>query len=132
MPSLTRANWLATTSPLVNTPLKNPTEGLTEIEITDPMHALYGRRFALLSISTSPQAVGYANVIYQGHMRLRIRLTSTQLAPPRSDLGTKLTLESVTELVTVAHQCDESLCLLPRSSSGIACHRPCKRPSPET
>ncbi len=120
-----------TSSPLVNAPLKNPTEGLTEIEITDPMHALFGRRFALLSISTSPQAVGYANVIYQGHIGLRILLASTQLAPPRNYLGIKLTLESVTELVTLAHQCD-GLCLFPPTSSGVAYRQPCKRPSPET
>ena len=111
------------TSPSVNTPLKKPTERLTEIEVTDPMHALFGRSFALHSISTTPRAVGYAEVIYQEHMRLRIRLTSTQLAPSCNYLGTKLTLDSVTELVTFVHQCD-GLCLFLPISSGVAYHQP--------
>jgi hypothetical protein len=108
------------TTPLVNTPVKNPSEELTEIEITDRMHPLFGRRFALLSISTSPRAIGYAAVIYQGHMQLRIPLSATQLASPRKYLGTKLTLESVTEFVTFTQQCD-SLCPFLPTSSGAAC-----------
>jgi hypothetical protein len=70
------------------------------------MHPLFGRRFTLLSVSTSPRAIGYASVIYQDHMQLRIPLSATHLAAPRESLGTKLTLESVTELVTVVHQGD--------------------------
>ena len=70
------------------------------------MHPLFGRRFALLSVSTSPRAIGYASVIYRNHMQLRIPLSATHLATPKELLGTKLTLESVTELVTFTHQCD--------------------------
>jgi hypothetical protein len=113
------------TRPLVNTPVKNPSEGLTEIEITDPMHPLFGRRFALLSISTSPRAIGHAAVIYQGHMQLRIPLSATHLSAPAQSLGTKLTLESVTELVLLTQQC-EALCPFFPTLSGTDCPPPSK------
>jgi hypothetical protein len=48
-------------------------------------------------------------VTYQGHMHLRIPISATQLALPKQYLCTKLTLESVTELVTLVKQC-EVLC----------------------
>ncbi|MDJ0733511.1 MAG: hypothetical protein QNJ47_05380 [Nostocaceae cyanobacterium] len=74
------------------------------IEVTDVMHPLFGRRFAVISISTPPSGGGYAVVAYQGHMRLRIPLSATQLSLPQQYISTKLTLKSVTELVTVATQ----------------------------
>jgi hypothetical protein len=89
------------------------------------MHALYGRRFALFSISTSLRAVGYVDVIYRGYMRLRIPVAATQLAPARKNLGTKLTLESMTELVALAHQC-EVLCISPPIASGAISPQPSK------
>jgi hypothetical protein len=58
-------------------------------------------------------------VAYQGHMRLRIPLAATQLALPQEVLGTKLTWESVTELVTLAEQC-EILCPSQPPPSGSA------------
>jgi hypothetical protein len=81
------------------------------------MHALYGRRFSVSSISTPPGTPGYADVLYKDPMRLRIPLNSTQVGLPRCYLGTKLTLESVTELVTLFHQCD-ALCPSPPIKSG--------------
>lgn len=95
------------------------------------MHALFGRRFRCLSISTAPTAVGYADVIYQGHMRLRILLSSTQLSLPRNYVGSKLTLESVTELVALARQCD-ALCQSLPTSSGTVCPLPSRTPLPKT
>ena len=83
------------------------------------MHALYGRRFTVVSIVTPLGSPGYVDVLYKEPMRLRIDLDSTQLGLPRSHLGTKLTLESVTELVTLFHQCDV-LCPSPLITSGIA------------
>ncbi|WP_197036026.1 hypothetical protein [Fischerella sp. PCC 9605] len=97
------------TKPLLNAHLKNPSANLTDIEVTDVMHPLFGRRFAVISISTPPSGEGHAVVAYRGHMRLRIPLSATQLALPKQYLRTKLTLESVTELVTLAKQC-EVLC----------------------
>ncbi len=66
------------------------------------MHPLFGRRFEVISLSSDGGGDGHAVVVYQGHMRLRIPISATQLTSPRQDLGTKLTRESVTELVTLA------------------------------
>lgn len=142
--------------PLVNAPFNNPSEDdLTEIEVTDPMHPLFGRRFAVISLSTSQKA-GHAVVVYQGHMRIspalmrinetamrisrgnmrinetamriRIPLSATQLAQPRQDLGTKLTWDSVTELVALTKQY-EVLCPSHPKLSGVGLSRNSKRPS---
>lgn len=58
-------------------------------------------------------------VAYQGHMRLRIPISVTQLALPKQYLCTKLTLESVAELVTLVKQC-EVLCQSHPVKSGNA------------
>ncbi|MDJ0682390.1 MAG: hypothetical protein QNJ18_21325, partial [Xenococcaceae cyanobacterium MO_167.B52] len=99
------------TKPFVNTPFNNPeVEQPSEIEIIDPMHPLFGRKFEVISLSHSGQELGSAIVKYQGYMRLRIPLSATQLTPSIQYLGTKITRDSVSELVTLASQC-EVLCL---------------------
>jgi hypothetical protein len=92
------------------------------------MHPLFGRRFAVISISTPPSGAGHVIVAYRSHMRLRIRIEATQLALPRRYLGTKLTLESVTELVMLAKQC-EVLCPSNQMQSGTALPRRSKKQS---
>ena len=92
----------------------------TEIEITDPMHPLFGRKFEIISLSYSGQGLGNAIVKYQGQMRLRIPLSATQLTPKRRYLGTKITRDSVSELVNLASQC-EVLCLSHQDKSGNVC-----------
>ncbi len=84
------------------------------------MHPLCGRKFELISLSHSGQESGSAIVKYQGQMRLRIPLSATQLTPTRRSLGTKLTRDSVTELVTLASQY-EVLCPSHRDKSGTVC-----------
>jgi len=152
------------TKPLVNAPLQNPTaDDLTEIEVTDPMHPLFGRRFAVISLSTSRQGSGHAVVAYKGYMRInsvamrikqkdlcispvamrigqdsmrtdpgdmriRIPLSVTQLALPQRALGSKLTLESMTELVTLAEQY-EILCPSLPTPSGTVLTPDCKQSS---
>ncbi|MGR3279663.1 hypothetical protein ACSYAD_31885 [Acaryochloris marina NIES-2412] len=118
-------------SPQVNTPFVNPSDDIQEIEVTDPMHALYGRRFRVLSICMLPGAAGYVDVHYKAPMRLRIGLDSTQLRLSHNYLGTKLTLESVTELVTFLQQC-EVPCLSPPLKSGVTCPQTFKPPSFKT
>ena len=92
------------------------------------MHPLFGRRFAVVSLSNPPTGAGHAVVDYQGYMRLRIPVSATQLVSPQQYLGTKLTLEGVTELVTLAMQC-EVLCQSHPLKSGAASPRPCKKQS---
>jgi hypothetical protein len=57
----------------LNTPVNNPpVDDLAEVEVTDPSHPLYGRRFALLSTRPCPHSVGYIFVAYRDTMVLRI------------------------------------------------------------
>ncbi len=84
------------------------------------MHPLFGRKFEVISLSHSGQGFGHAIVKYQGQMRLRIPLSATQLTPTIQYLGTKITRDSVSELVTLASQC-EVLCLSHHDKSGKVC-----------
>ncbi|GEM_PF-5205128 len=92
------------------------------------MHPLFGRRFAVVSLSTPPNGSGHVVVAYRGYMRLRVPIEATHLAPQHSYLGTKLTLESVTELVTLATEC-EVLCQSNPAQSGTASAQNCNKPS---
>ncbi len=98
----------------VNTPLKHqereaPAE---EVEVTDPTHPLFGRRFEILSIHDDPGLVGHVLVSYRGHISLRIELRSTSLAPspPLASPATKLTSQALTDLAQLtselAEQCE--------------------------
>ena len=60
---------------------------------------------------------------YRQTMVLRLPLSATNLAPPRSVSRTKLSLAAVTELVALAGQCEE-LCLTDQPIFGF--------PSPPT
>jgi len=105
----------------LNTPLNNPlVDDPTEIEVTDPTHPLFGRRFALLSTRPRPHSVGYIFVAYRDTMVLRLSQVATSLvaAPPESEPTTKLTSHAVTELISVAEQC-EVLCPVTQPNSGI-------------
>ncbi|MBD2628921.1 hypothetical protein [Trichormus variabilis] len=80
----------------------------------------------MISISNPPNGNGHVVVAYQGHMRLRIPLSATQLAIPKQYLCTKLTLESVTELVNLVKEC-EVLCQSNPVKSGVASLRRSKK-----
>jgi len=69
------------------------------------MHPLYGKSFTLVYFSSQKEGQGYAVVSYREGMNLRIPLDATQLHPaaPRAT-KTKLTWESVAELVTLAEK----------------------------
>ena len=108
----------------LNTPLNNPlVDYPTEVEVTDPTHPLFGRRFALLSTRPRPHSVGYIFVAYRDTMVLRLSQVATSLvaAPPESEPTTKLTSHAVTELISVAEQC-EVLCPVTQPNSGIDSH----------
>jgi hypothetical protein len=105
----------------LNTPINNPpVDDPTEVEVTDPTHPLFGRRFALLSTRPRPHSVGYIFVAYRDTMVLRLPHVATSLVatPPESESMTKLTLHAVTELMALAEQC-EVLCPATQPNSGI-------------
>ncbi len=106
------------TNPQLNTPFNNPLEAeLSEIEVIDPTHPLFGRRFPVLSISLSLQGAGHVMVAYQEYMTLRIPIAATNLVPAQPGLKTKLTLAALTELISLAEQY-EVLCPTHRQPSG--------------
>src|SRR5207245_8390116 len=87
---------------------KNPENaGITEIEVTDPRHPLYGRHFPLLSLSASPHGPGHILVGYREAMALCIPLTATTLAASRPGVPTKLTRDALQELLTVDGECED-------------------------
>ena len=92
--------------------------------MTDARHPLFGRRFALISISSSPHGPGHVFVAYRDSMVLRIALASTTLAASRPPALTKLTRDAVTDLLTVAEDC-EALCPHIPPRSGSTCQANC-------
>src|SRR5437867_4920150 len=118
----------------LNTPVNNPsTDDLTEVEITDPGHPLFGRRFVLLSTRPRPHSMGYIFVAYRDTMVLRIPQTATNLVspPPESAPMSKLTSHAITELISLAEQC-EVLCPATQPNSGIGSPPRCKPVSAPT
>lgn len=99
-----------------------------EIEITDPTHPLFGRRFPLLSISSAQQSDGFVQVIYRQYIALRIPIPATNLVPSQPRSQTKLTLAALTELIELAEQC-EVLCPTSPKKSGSVCQRKSKTKS---
>ena len=93
---------------------------MAEIEVTDPTHPLFGRRFPVRSISAPERGGIYALVLYRDIFTLRIPLSASNLAPPRSASCTKLTSDSVAQLITLAEHC-EALCQPNPQKSGHSC-----------
>jgi hypothetical protein len=98
----------------LSTLFKNPgEESLPDIEVTDPTHPLFGRRFSLVSRSHSPQGPGCVFVRYQQTLILRIPLQATTLASPRPAFSTRLTVASVQEILELAEDCESSCPFVP-------------------
>ena len=103
------STWRRSTTHQVNTPLNHqePEAPAEEVEVTDPAHPLFGRRFEILSVHDAPGLVGHVHVSHRGHMHIRIELRATDLAPSPPPLpATKLTSQAVIELAQLAGQCE--------------------------
>jgi hypothetical protein len=71
-----------------------------------------------MSVSDPARSAGYVFVSYKGYMVLRIETAATdRVADIRPTSPTKLTSQSVAELVELANQC-EVLCPTDRRKSG--------------
>ncbi len=101
---------------------------MTEIEVTDPMHPLFGHRFPVRAIGAPARGATHVFVAYREHMTLRIPLQATNLLPPRSSIRTKLTPAAVLDLLTLAEQC-EVVCPPAPVTSGADCLQSCNSPS---
>lgn len=94
-----------------------PDESPNEIEVTDPLHPLFGRRFSILSISHPPQRPGHVVVAYRDFMRLRIPVQSTNLAPHTvSRLRTQLTRAALFDLLALLKECEDPCPAHPEAS----------------
>jgi hypothetical protein len=106
----------------LNTHINNPLqEDCHEIEVTNPTHPLFGRRFPLLFVSQPPHGIPNAFVSYQKYMVLKIPVHDTNLFETLSTLSTKLTLQAINEFISIAKECKE-LCHIDQNISGMDCH----------
>jgi hypothetical protein len=102
----------------VNAPV--PPTTLTDpdiIEVTDPTHPLFGRRFPIVRLCQMPRGEGFVEVLYRQHLRLRIPLNSTDratLSVPCS--RTKLTPDAIRQLIALVTECPS--CRKPPRPSG--------------
>ena len=113
----------------LNTPLNNPdSQALPEIEITDPTHPLFGRRFPVITRPNFPLRPDLVVVAYRPSMFLRIPVAVTSLIASPPVVRTKLTLAAVREVVELATQC-EGLCPSNPTISGGNSRSHCKRRS---
>jgi hypothetical protein len=90
------------------------------IEVTDPTHPLYGRRFQVLSISHPPQRPRHVIVAYRGSLRLRIPVQATDRSPhntPRS--RARFSRDALLELLTLWKEC-QAPCVDHQGPSGTA------------
>ena len=79
------------------------------IEVTDPTHPLFGRRFHLLRLCRSAHGAGFVEVRYRDTFRLRIPLDSTDRATtPPTRARTKLTPAAGQEFIALAEECSAS------------------------
>ena len=102
------------------------------IEVTDPRHPLFGRRFTLVS-GRRPGTSGsdHILVVLQGHILLRLPVAATSLASrPPDEVVSKLTIEAVRELITLTESSGVKACSSEPSASGNTSPRRCDATSP--
>jgi hypothetical protein len=90
----------------LDTPLNNPSKANpTDIEVVDPAHPLYGRRFAMVSVSRPHNGPRQALVIYQNDIMVHIPVSATNLSFKPSILSkAKLSPDALAELVDLIRQ----------------------------
>jgi hypothetical protein len=102
------------------------------IEVTDPSHPLFGRRFTLVS-GRRPSTGGsdHVLVVLHGQILLRLPVAATSLAPrPLDEVASKLTIEAVRELITLAESSGVNAWSSEPNASGNGSLRRCDATSP--
>ena len=102
------------------------------IEVTDPRHPLFGRRFTPVSGSRPrPSGSGHVLVVLRDHILLQLPIAATSLASrPPGEVVSKLTAEAMRELVTLTEDSGVEACSSDPSASGAASRRRCGATSP--
>jgi hypothetical protein len=99
--------------------------GAEEIEVTDPRHPLYGRRFRLLTVTSGVRSIQLARVVYRPDIFLLLPISVTSLHPPATrGMSTKLCLEALEDLLRVTAEREEE-CRSTPTTSGEACRPAC-------
>jgi hypothetical protein len=81
---------------LFNAPVDNPvSKDLPETKVTDPTYPLFGRRFPVVSRTSSPPSPSHVLVSYRQDMLWRIPVVTTSLIPSLPAARTKLTPQAV-------------------------------------
>src|SRR3954452_10240898 len=94
---------MVSTSPHLDTPIRLTTARPEQITVTDPTHPLFGRCFALASV-TGAAAGGHALVVYRGDIRLKLPIEATSLSPAPPPVSSKLSLGAIRDLIHLASQ----------------------------
>lgn len=129
MNDLKRAAKCSLTIPCLDIPINNrTTEALTEVQVTDPTHPLFGRCFAPLRRLTPSRGQTHVLMVYREGVFLRLPLVVTDLVLSERRPPSKLTTQAVTELVTLAEQ-SRLLCPSPPKPSGNTSARNVDAPS---
>jgi hypothetical protein len=102
------------------------------IEVVDPTHPLFGRRFQVVRLCALPRGEGFVDVFYREHIRLRIPLDATDRGTSvLAQRRTKVTLEGLKELIALAKECQPS-CRNNPATSGLGyrffnCDKSCQK-----
>ena len=98
--------------------------------MTDPTHPLFGRRFVVRSLSHPPGQAGFAYVVYQETMTLRIPLAVTDRQRcPRRRTRTKWTSVAIADVLALLTEVPPSC---PPDPSGKGSRLRSKRKSSRT
>ncbi len=101
--------------PQLNTPINNPNK--SEVEVVDPTHPLFGRKFQILSANKHERAGSHVLVSFCDGITLKIPIASTDLVEYQQVQCSILTLSSVNELISIINECEE-LCHVIQKKSG--------------
>lgn len=103
---------------------------MDEVEVNDPTHPLFGKRFTILSIPRHSKGPNNILVRYKEAMVLQIPLAATTLATLTTyQIRTKLNLPAVNELLAIAKDCEALICPSALEVSGKESQKTCKTKS---
>ena len=107
----------------VDTPSTTPAES-EQIEVTDPTHPLFGRKFVLIARQGRPQErSGCVLVAYRDSILIKLPVGVTHLSSAAAPAArTKLDAEAVRQLLAFVKECEPPCASSPKTS-GRTCPR---------